>query len=283
MTDVDIKDRDKIIYHTKNLREISDCLSFCDSNYELINSFMILQNDKNFRFTKNYSHIDLNRILNSAVNTLHSIYYAILLGNVSDAFILLRRYREDLFFYLYLVTYNEDLLNNFVESHYNFNENDSIINKWIRNEQNNLDFFKDIVKFLGNSSKLKEMIDRFGISKKFSLDYNSKINNYVHWNGLNYYNENQFKLDIKLLGEQLHLFKDTIDYIQIVFFSCMALVYPLSILSTDYFDLIENCTEPKGEFEYSVAPFLSDYFRNKSILIDDNFYEYLLIKTGMLF
>ena len=75
---------------------------------DLIDNLGILSFGRDIIFIKNRIIASPTKIYNSVVKTLQSIIGCCEYGNFADSYILLRKYRDDLFFYLYLIVISEN-------------------------------------------------------------------------------------------------------------------------------------------------------------------------------
>ena len=261
----------------------------------------------------------INGVLMSAERTLESIEICCTLGNFSDANILLRRYRDDLFFYLYIIIVSQktklgddendenmiNWLNNNLENvtdisqisdvqleeffrcfNANINEteqnekNDNHvknINRWLSNELKNL---SGILKYIAEFSELSDAVKKYNLKTTFD-SIGKKLNDFVHANGISYYNKpyNHYgEGELKKVCDDL---QEALDYVTVTFLFLSALCNPLSIMSSDYIDYLDSGELPPEGSQYWVAPFVIDHFQNNKKYLDSNCMEYIQEKTGM--
>lgn len=261
-----------------DLRADESCINLFNeisSIRKFMDDYSFLQFGRNFIFLQNTNiqPFDISLILNSIQQTLGSFYACCHLGNFSDAYILLRKYRDDLFFYLYIILISKEQPK----------EDDIVvqnIKSWLKNELCNL-YISDILKYIGSSKSLASTIEKYGLQKSF-IDLGAKLNNFTHANGLSFYNK-PF-IHYKIENEQQNLCKDLseiLNYITTTFVLLSTLCNPFSIMSTDYIDYLECNTVPPEDSEYWVAPFVIDFFEQRKSFIDINCLKYLQDNTGM--
>ena len=65
--------------------------------------YSILSFGKDFEITIDLQPFNLNKIIQSSSRTLESITCCIINSNIADAFTLIRKLRDDLFFYIYIL------------------------------------------------------------------------------------------------------------------------------------------------------------------------------------
>ena len=238
-----------------------------------IEQLSYLEFGRDYIICKKYS-FSLHKILTSTELTIGSIICCCESGCISDANILLRKYRDDLFFYLYLLVYDKEY-----KDGNNVEKMQSQIVEWIENSLSNL-HISQIFKIIGNSSKLNDAILKFNMKNRLSF-IGQKLNNYTHSNGYSFYNYyiNSYKEDE--LSTELKSLVDDIKYITISFIFLATLCSPGFIMSNDYIEYLEcNEVPPEGS-QYLVAPFIVDFIKENIELIGDNCYEYLTSNTCM--
>ena len=216
-----------------------------------------------------------NQILLSAIQTIQSMILCVEYGNIADVHILMRKLRDDLFFYLYITAAcNNDLLNT-----HDLSEQEKYINDWTQNSLSQLTI-KQVIQSIIDSDACKEL------SQKLNLDDELKkigriLNNYTHGNGNLYYNRpfthyNDSEIH-QIAAEIIHMLK----YILIIFFFLLTILCPGYIASSDYIDYLECSMTPIEGSQYWVAPFISDFLKANSDLLGKNALNYLREETNM--
>lgn len=110
------------------------------------------------------------------------------------------------------------------------------------------------------------------------------MNNYVHSNGLAFYNEPFFLIQASnKRNEVCNKIRDTTAFIIIVFTVLLSVIRPIMISSNDYIDSLEAGIKPDESMLYSVAPFIPIFLQKYSYLIDDNIISYLEQELGIKF
>lgn len=232
-----------------------------------------LEFGRDYIICKKYT-FSLQKILTSAELTLGSIISCCESGCVSDANILLRKYRDDLFFYLYLLVYDKEYKDgNDVE------KIQSQIIKWIKNNLSNL-HISQVFKKIGNTNKLNEAINEFNMQKRLSL-IGKRLNDYTHSNGYSFYNYNINSYKESELSTELKNIVDDVKYLTMSFVFLATLCSPGFIMSYDYIEYLECNEEPPEGSQYFVAPFIMDFIKENIELIGDECYEYFKMNTCM--
>lgn len=110
-----------------------------------------------------------------------------------------------------------------------------------------------------------------------------RLNNYVHSNGIAYYNRmvNSYK-GHTLEQHFSHLLLD-IRFVTVTFLFLLTMFNPVFIMSTDYIDYWDCSIMSREDSQYWVAPFIAEFFRKNLDLIDKNGIAYLSEKTNMQF
>jgi len=242
---------------------------------KLIDSFGFLQFGRDFIFCRKWS-FSLQAIITSLELTIGSIIMCCECACIADANTLLRKYRDDLFFYLYIVVYDS---NKKLDTPFATTDMEENISLWIRNDLNNLSI-QDVLKAIGTSPQLRDAVATYKLQKSFNA-IGERLNNFVHGNGYTYYNRNiEVYNDNELCGYLKALVYD-LRYVTMAFMFLLILCSPLSIMSTDYIDYLEFGETPPEDSQYWVAPFVGRFISENSSLIDDNCYKYLLENTSM--
>lgn len=216
------------------------------------------------------------KIYNSVVKTLQSIIGCCEHGNIADAYTLLRKYRDDLFFYLYLIVISENS-DFYIDKKTNTQE--IYVEKWLKNELSNLKI-TEILKYVSYSSKAKEGIIKYNLKDSFDK-IGKNLNNFVHSNGVDYYNQNYYLYPEGELKSLTERFVNDLKYITMSFLFILSIIKNICIMSTDYIDALDFGDKPVKGSQYWVATFVSDFINKNGKLLDDNCKEYLREITGM--
>jgi len=244
---------------------------------EFVSSFGYLQSDSNLILCKTWP-FSLQALITSVEFTTGNIIMCCEHACIADANTLLRKYRDDLFFYLYIVVYDS---NRKLEPPFDTTRMEENISRWIQNGLDNL-YIQDVLRAIGTSPLLKDAVATYKLKKSFDAIGN-RLNNFVHGNGYAYYNRvieayknNEFYSHLKAL-------LDDLKYMTITFLFLHILCSPISVMSTDYIDYLDFGKTPPEDSQYWVAPFIEQFISENSNLIDDNCYKYLLENTSMQF
>lgn len=247
---------------------------------DFINELGFLSFGRDIHFLRGIGPVEGNTILDSSARTMESIRYCCLNANFADAYTLLRKYRDDLFYYIYLfaVADKSDFLQ-FVEVD-NLSKDERNIWNWLHNQQKDLKI-GDVLKCVASHPAAKKAVQDFKLKISFD-DLAKKLNNYVHSNGRLFYNKSFDRLlQEGKVKEKCEEFIKASAYITMAFLLLLILISPLSIMSEDYTDYLDVGDVPPEDSQYWVAPFVSEFLRKYSYVLDEKCNEYLREKTGM--
>jgi hypothetical protein len=252
---------------------------------EKIQNFLDLMGDtlfgKDFFSLKFKEIIEPRIVFNSVILTSQSIRLCCKYGIIADANTLLRKYRDDLFFYLYLLFINEKA-NHFDNK--KISEHEKNIFNWKNNLLEDL-YISKILMYIASDKIISESVEKFNL-KNSLIKIGKNLNNFVHGNGIEYYNKYYFfyqEKGIKKSKELTDKFIYNINYITTVFIFLLALINGKYISSSDYIDYLEcNLTPPEGS-QYWVAPFISEFIIKNQNLISKECLNFLKENTSMIF
>lgn len=218
----------------------------------------------------------LNNVMLSLELTMGNVIACCKSACIADANTLLRKYRDDLFFYLYISVYNS--LDKDSEKAKSMA---SQITRWLNNDL--ADFqIGQVLKAIATTPQLKDAAIRYHLKESFQK-ISDLLNNYVHGNGQAYYNRN---VNAYREGELIAGLRKLVDYAQymtVAFLLFLIFCSPLSVMSEDYIDCLELNTSPPENSQYWVAPFVEFFVKENISLIDANCLDYLRENTMMQF
>lgn len=247
--------------------------------------------------TKKGTHILYSAFFESAIKTLNSITACCCYGCFADANVLTRKYRDDLFLYLFIIevlnnrkSLTEEEISEILMGEMNpekfFNmvmatkkileegsrkdDNDKAVDAWFDNAASIGKFKKQLsienyLKYLTCNTQIKRCISEHVLDLTWE-NIRQRLNNYTHNNGKKYLLHNLLdsssEEDIKdcLLG-----ISQDISFITSVFLVILILIKPELIMATDYVDYLDAGLQSPEDSQYWVAPFIQEYI-NCSIL-----------------
>jgi len=227
-------------------------------------------------FNQNMFCFSLNNLMTSLELTMGSVIACCESACIADANTLLRKYRDDLFFYLYISVYNRlDADSEKAKSMA------AQIRKWLNNDLTDFQIGQ-VLKAVAAAPQLRDAVMKYHLKESFQKigDY---LNNYVHGNGYTFYNRNVNAYRENELAVELRKLGDNARYMTVVFLLLLIFCFPLSVMSVDYIDCLELNISPPENSQYWVAPFVERFVRENISLIDANCLDYLRENTMMQF
>lgn len=224
--------------------------------------------------------VDGSVILDSATRTMESIRYCCLNANFADAYSLLRKYRDDLFYYVYLFAVSDDCdLMQFVNID-ELKDEEKKIWDWAHNKQKDL-HIGYVLQVIASRPSVGAAVKKFNLKDSF-INLGDKLNDYVHSNGRSFYNESYERLSIReKIKDKCEEFCEAATYITVVFIFLSVLINPLYIMSSDYVDYLDCGEIPPEGSQYWVAPFVLEFMNKHKDVLDEKWVEYLRENTEM--
>ncbi len=198
-------------------------------------------------------------------------------GCMADANSLLHKYRDDMFFYLYVAVY--DTCNKLEHDLQCVAQMEKNIERWINNNLDDLNI-GEVLKTISQSPWVKDAVQKYKLKSYFDTIGN-RLNDYVHSNGVSFYNRNVNACQGDGLQKQMQVLLKDMRFITISFLFLLTLCSPLSIMSTDYVDYLDSHMTPPENSQYWVAPFVEKYIKDNIGHIDQSCLNYLRDNTSM--
>ncbi len=221
----------------------------------------------------------LQVVITSLELTMGSIISCCENACIADAYTLMRKARDDLFFYLYILVYDSLLKSG--DKTENLKKMENTITRWCRNELKNFNIGQ-VLQGIENADYLRSVVEKYNLKKSFD-EIGKHLNNYVHGNGHRFYNKNANIYSHDELAIEYNNIVKNAKYITIVFLFLLILCAPHLIMSEDYIDYLEFNEMPPEGSQYWVAPFIEKFIKENIALIDTNCLYYLKNNTVMHF
>lgn len=245
---------------------------------KFLSDFGFLSFGRDFVLCEN-NVFSLQRVMTSAELTAGSIISCCESACLADANTLLRKYRDDLFFYLYVSVYDSN--NKLGTNETKINRMKKQIEHWLENSSSDL-HIGDVLKEIGTSPKISAAVKKYNLQSFFD-DIGGRLNNFVHSNGFEYYNLNVNAYSDYELIERLKKLLGDMKFITVTFLFLLILCSPLSVMSTDYIDSLDCNMAPVEGSQYWVAPFVERFLADNIDSIYKNCMDYLKENTLMRF
>lgn len=242
---------------------------------EFLRDFGFLTFGRDFVFGTSVC-FSLDSVITSLELTLGSVIACCESACIADANTLLRKYRDDLFFYLYISVYNS------LDKHSEKAKTmEAKITKWLNNDL--ADFqISQVLKAIATAPQLRDAVLKFNLKESFQK-IGDTLNNYVHSNGYAYYNRNSNSYKESELAVELKKLGDKARYMTVVFLMLLIFCSPVSVMSEDYIDCLDFNIRPPKNSQYWVASFVERFVKENISLIDMNCLDYLRENTVMQF
>jgi len=265
--------RRKVVNNDANFRDLIQKLRELQLFFDQFDFLML---GRDFQVIKGVIPFSPNAILSSVTQTFSSIIFCCEVGSFGDAYSLLRKFRDNLYFYLYIlgVSNSTDIL-----SETEMNKHERYIEEWLQNKLTKLGW-EGIFDFLCKSPTLKPAIETYNLKNGIN-GINKTLNNYVHSNGAKYLNHPvgyHFNKDTKAFSDELYSIAELI-IVSFLFF--LILLQGNLVSSTDYVDSLDCQQEPEEGSQYWVAPFVKEFVQNHVGVLGDDCDEFLKKATYM--
>jgi hypothetical protein len=297
--------------NNKSVRKICECKdykTFANEMDYLINflrnfSDLIFLNGHIITFIASDRIFILNTsLIESSIQTLQSIKLCCSIGSFSDANTLIRKLRDDLILYSYILNIKlrkpfveddlkelkNDTLGNFTNSFLNIrpynNLSDDVkaVEAWFNNKVNDLPVkIKKKLEFGNYMNALKQNENIVQILYDYKLkDYwetlGKNLNNYVHNNGSQFSTQNFIKANDKFLKTHLKNINFRVTYISSFFVIALLMIDSSLISATDNIDYLDCELEPPNGCQYLVAPFMQEFINKKVAKLHPKLKQYLI-------
>lgn len=257
--------------------------------------------------SKDKTYILDSMFLKSAIKTLNSITVCCSYSCFADANVLIRKYRDDLFLYLFIINVlenrkglSEEEIREITEGGMNAdkmlrlvaltmkvindgsrkNINDKAVDAWFDNEALSGKYKKELsienyLKNLRQDPDIEKIILEHELNPIWE-SIRQRLNNYTHSNGKRLLEHNLFEYMRKGDFEDcfLSIIQD-ISFITSVFLIILILLKPNFIMASDYVDSLEFGIEPPQDSQYWVAPFIQEYIDESIIKLHPELKSFL--------
>lgn len=276
-----------------------------DGNIDFLESFstLIFLNGRIISFfSEKNIHLVNTALLDNSIQTLKSIKLCCSIGSFADANTLIRKLRDDLILYVYILDVankrkpfiDEDLKNlktdnaeefsdSFLKLRFNSNltDDEKAVAAWLSNTvlecPKNIKMklsFQNYMKYLKLNNNIIKILDDYDLQAYWE-NLTNKLNNYVHNNGIQFTSHNI----IKEYNESLEVYLKNIDirtsYIITLFLVLIIMTEAALISSTDMIDCLDCGMQPPEDCQYEIAPFIQEYIDKKVVEIHPELKQYL--------
>lgn len=260
--------------------ECQSALKELKSIRHFLNDFGFLTSGRDFVRCRHYMFSPQD-IFTSLELTMGSIFSCCENACLADANSLLRKYRDDLFFYLYIIAFDANQKRDVPQKKEIAQMENNII-KWIENGLEKLYIVGVLKDILSSAPQLENAVNEYRLKESLK-QIGGRLNNFIHANGRAYYNKsvNRYKADE--LYTELKGLLDDVKYITTAFLFLLILCSPGHVMANDYVDFLDCNMTPRKEAQYWVAPFVGQFIKENITLIDESCLSYLKKNTPMQF
>ncbi|MCA0347865.1 MAG: hypothetical protein LCH35_01245 [Bacteroidetes bacterium] len=217
-------------------------------------------------------------LLENSIHTLESIKMCSSLGNFADANTLIRKLRDDLLLYVFIISNTNKRR---FTSNSNLTEDEKAVEAWLNNTVKELDnktkkklSYENYMKYLKQDPNIEKILKSYQLENYWSY-LTTKLNDYVHNNGLQFTLHNVIKSNITHININLINVNIRTSFI-ITFFLILILMTESSLLSSgDAIDYLEEDLEIPEGCQYEIAPFIQKYIDEKVIKIHPELKQFL--------
>ncbi len=233
-------------------------------------------------------------LIESSSQTLRSIKQCCAIGSLSDANTLIRKLRDDLILYVYILTiinnrepFFEENIENSDDSVSNIRINDKMtddekaVSAWFSNSVSELKRpikrkleFENYMTVLKQNPNISEILEKYKLQNYWKI-LRRRLNDYVHNNGIKYSTQNSTRVHDKNIDIHLKNINTRTDYISSFFIVVLLMVDSSLISSTDLIDHLNCNLKPPEDCQYLVAGFIQDFIDLKINKLHPELKQYL--------
>jgi hypothetical protein len=241
-------------------------------------------------------------LIDSSSQTLRSIKLCCSIGSFSDANTLIRKLRDDLIQYVYIlniiglrrpfledsvkglkINNQDDFANFIVNIQFNniYTEDEQAVTAWFKNTVSDLKRpikkkleFENYMNVLQRNNKINQILIEYNLQEYWDI-LRKRLNNYVHNNGTNFSSHNVISAYDKNLETHLKNINIRTTYISSFFLVLLLMVNSSLISSTDYMDHLDCDMQPPEGSQCFVAGFVQDFIDKKISNIHPELKQYL--------
>jgi|SRR5690348_5197268 len=279
-------------------KDIDYLMEFFNSLSELI-----YFNGRTISFFAGKEYYTLNTaLIESSAKTIKSVKLCCSSGSFSDANTLIRKLRDDLIQYVYILniislrkpfleesisearTDNpEEFANSILSLQFNntLTEDEQAVTAWFNNSVSDLRRpnrtkleFENYMKVLKQNDNINHILTEYNLQEYWET-LRKRLNGYVHNNGTSFASHNIVTAIDKNLRAHLKQINIQTTYVSSFFLVLLLMIESSLISSTDYIDHLDCDMQPPENSQYFIAPFVQDFIDKKVVKIHPELKEYL--------
>lgn len=254
-----------------------------------------------FFFDKEYYTLN-TALIDSSAQTLKSIKLCCSIGSFSDANTLIRKFRDDLIQYVYILNItslckpfleesilelktdnSEEFANSILNLQFNntLSDDEQAVVAWFNNSVIDLQRpirkkleFQNYMKVLRQNENINQILTEYNLQEYWET-LRKRLNGYVHNNGTSFASHNTISAFHKNLAVHLKNINIRTSYISSFFVVLLFMIEASLFSSTDYIDHLECDMQPPENSQYFIAPFVQDFIDKKVVKIHPELKQYL--------
>lgn len=267
-------------------------------------SELIFYNDRIIPFFTDSNIYYFNTsLLDSSSQTLRSIKLCCSIGSFSDANTLIRKFRDDLLLYVYILSIidtrkpfiEEDIKNLNIENPEEFvdsfskirinsimTDDEKAVTAWFSNTVSDISKslrrkleFENYMKIIKQNPQISQIIEQYNLQNYWET-LRKRLNDYVHNNGVRFSLHNSIRVNDKNLDVHLKNINTRTFYIASFFIVVLLMVDSSLIASTDYIDHLDCNLEPPEDSQYFVASFIQHFIDTRITRLHPEIKQYLI-------
>ena len=294
--------KDKRVAETDEFKNLSKELDYLSEFFSSLSELV----DFNGRIISFFSGKDIytldTSLIDSSAQTIKSIKFCCSIGSLSDANTLIRKLRDDLIQYAYILNiisvrkpFLEESVGNIntgdVEAFSNsitnlqFNniltDDEQAVTAWFNNTVSDLKRsikkkleFENYMTVIKQNSNISHILTEYKLEEYWGT-LRKGLNNYVHSNGISFSRHNHISIRDKNLGTHLHNIVIRTTYVASFFIVVLLMIDSSLISSTDYIDHLDCDMEPPEGSQYFVANFVQEFIDKKVATIHPELKQFL--------
>lgn len=266
-------------------------------------SELIFFNGRSISFFSDKEFYTLNTaLIDSSAQTLKSIKLCCSIGSFSDANTLIRKLRDDLIQYTYILSiinlrkpfleesiknFNTDSPEELASSILNLQWNNTLtgdeqaITGWFRNTVSDLKGsirnklnFENYMVVLKQNANISQILTKYNLQEYWET-LRKRLNNYVHNNGTSFSSHNFISVKDKNLKTHLKNINVRTSFVSSFFLVLLLMIESSLISSTDYIDHLDCDMEPPKDSQYLIASFVQDFIDKRVSKIHPELMQFL--------
>lgn len=294
--------RKKRVDETEEFKVFSEEIDYV---IEFFNCFseLIFYNGRIISFISDNNIYTLNTsLIESSTQTLKSIKLCCSIGSFSDANVLIRKLRDDLIQYVYILSIintrklfieesveainiddTEDFANSSQNPQFNniLTQDEQAVVAWFTNSvsdsprliRKKLEF-ENYMKVLKQNENIRQILEDYNLQEYWET-LRKRLNNYVHSNGTSFSTLNSVSPENKNLETHFKNINIRTSYISSFFLVLILMTESSLISSTDYIDHLDCGLEPPENSQYSIASFIQTFIDKKVSKLHPELKQYL--------